>query len=249
MRCLPLLLCLFASLLLRAETVQVGVFNVSPWAYVGADGKARGAVVDFYEREVAPRAGVTLVWHAPTTVARMLEDMRAGRLHLTPLLIRNPERERLVVFGKSVLTQFEPCIAVRPDFKLDAIRSAAELKGLTIAYNVGGAQPELLRAPGVKVERTGVPNWEEANLGKLRLKRVDAAFFFNVITPRYFSHRSGEPIRVLKLPVPAVLMHPAFSPGLDPALRDRLDKAVAASAKRFDQYLEPYLDGTKLTQP
>ncbi|HEY9104646.1 substrate-binding periplasmic protein [Chitinimonas sp.] len=245
LRLLPLL----CALPVAAETLQVGVFNVSPWVFVGQDGRVQGALVDFYDREVAPRAGVTLQWQAPTTVARMLEDMRTGRLQLTPILVRRAEREKQVLFGSSIVARFEPCIVVRPDSSLDAIRSAEQLRGLTIAYNVGGTQPDMLLSPGITLERTGVPNWETANLGKLRLGRVDAAFFYDVFSPRYFSLRSGEAVRILKLPVPPTVLHPAFSPKLDPALRERIDKAVAAVADKLPQYQAAYLYGDKAAQP
>ncbi|MEH6458948.1 substrate-binding periplasmic protein [Chitinimonas sp. JJ19] len=238
--------CLLALCLLcaaQAETLEVGAFSVAPWIIATGNDKVSGALVDFYNQDVAPRAGVTLRWHGAVTVSRLVEDLRLGKLQFSPILTRTPERLQQLRFGSTLVTRFEPCLAVLPSSPLKQLNRPEDLDGFTIGWTVGGKSPDFLDKPSINMDRTGVPEWELANLGKLRLGRIDAAYFSNPLTPLFFRPIASVQYRLVKIPVPPIALYPVYPPDTDPALVARMDKAIAKalSEGRLERHLSNYL--------
>ncbi|MBL8509273.1 MAG: hypothetical protein JNM11_12420, partial [Chitinimonas sp.] len=110
-------------------------------------------------------------------------------------------------------------------------------------WTVGGKSPDFLDKPSINMDRTGVPEWELANLGKLRLGRIDAAYFSNPLTPLFFRPIASVQYRLVKIPVPPIALYPVYPPDTDPALVARMDKAIAKalSEGRLERHLSNYL--------
>ncbi len=59
------------------EVVSVGVFTVAPYVIAGPNGPS-GVLIDFFDREVAPRMGVRFKWERPVTIARLEQSLIGG---------------------------------------------------------------------------------------------------------------------------------------------------------------------------
>ncbi|MGQ5521734.1 substrate-binding periplasmic protein [Chitinimonas sp. PSY-7] len=241
---LLLFITLCLGVVVHAETLEAGFFKISPWAFVGDDGKAKGVLVDFFDQEVAPRAGVQFVWNQPVTPPRLVENLRTGTLHFAPILNREgEERIRSIRFGQNEVVSFHPSLVVNANSVLKNVDRPQDLAGMTVAWVLGANYTDFLEHPDIRVDRTGVPDWEEINLGKLRLGRADAALFSNPYTPRYVAGNNINQFRLLMLPVPPIKLFSVFSPKLDPAVVARVDKAIGAAVAngRLTYYLAKYV--------
>ncbi|AVR98589.1 hypothetical protein [Pseudoduganella armeniaca] len=87
-----------------------------------------------------------------------------------------------------------------------------------------------------------VTDWQAANLRKLRAGRLDAVFFENEYSPRYYARQEGVPIRLVRLPMPERTFFMAYSLKADRADVARFNRVAAAAFAndQFRQFLDRY---------
>ncbi len=226
--------------------INVGVFNIAPFVMANAGEAPHGVMVDFFDREIAPRMGVKFQWQPPVTVARLEQNLIRGTFTFTPILTLTPARVAAKIrFAGRNYIHFEPCIAVLPDHRLNAIRTVSDLDGMSIGWVQSGALPEFLNDPKVKFDLIGSVDWERVNMDKLRLGRIHGAFFSDPFTPRYFAAQNGVKVKLLKLPTPGVSLYGAFSPDAPQALVKNYEQAAkeAFADGRWEAYLAKVVAG------
>lgn len=222
-----------------ADTITVGVFTVAPYVTAGDDGP-RGALVEFFEKEIAPRMQVRFHWERPVTVARLEQNLIAGRVLFTPILGKTPARELAhIQFAGEPQIRFTPVIALLPDHPLQAISTPSDLAGITVGWVQAGALPPFMQDARIRLDLAGAIDWERTNLDKLRLGRIGGAYFSDRHTARYYAVRTGMQLKLLSLPVPGTPLYAAFAPSAPPALVERYLRAAseAFAANRFNAYL------------
>jgi hypothetical protein len=225
------------------EVVNVGVFTIAPYVVAGPTG-AQGALIDFFDKEIAPRMGVRFKWETPTTVARLETSLVSGQIAFTPLLIRTVAREDLgIVFVGEKLINFEPCIAMLPAAKLNQITSQDDLAGMTIGWVRSGVVPAFMLDKRIKLDLASVVDWENTNIAKLKAGLLHGVYFSDRITPQYYARQSGVNLKLLMLPTPPLALHSAFGPTTSDELRERYRKAVRAGFAngRFESYMHDAL--------
>ncbi len=226
--------------------VNVGVFTVAPFIIAHGGEAPQGILVDFFDREIAPRMGVKFNWLPPVTVARLEQNLTRGTVTFTPILTITPARSAAKIrFAGINYIHFEPCIAVLPEHRLQVIRKASDLAGMSIGWVQSAAKPEFLNDPSIKFDLIGSVDWERVNMDKLRLGRIQGAFFSDQFTPRYFAAQHGTKVKLLKLPTPGVSLYGAFAPDTPPALVKNYEQAAkeAFADGRWDAYLAKTLAG------
>ncbi|HEU4844974.1 MAG TPA: transporter substrate-binding domain-containing protein [Burkholderiaceae bacterium] len=229
------------------ELVKVGVFTVAPYVVAGPDGP-QGALIEFFDREIAPRMGVRFQWQRPVTVARLEHSLASGDVLFAPILAHTPERDRSAIqFDTDVHIRFVPCIAMLPEHRPGAIHGPGDLAGMTIGWVQAGALPPFMRDPRIRLDLVGGVDWEKINLGKLKLGRIDGAYFSNCASAQYHAARNGLKLNLLPLPVQGVPLHGAFAPSAPAQLVQRYRKAAqqAFAAGRFDSYVNRTLGETR----
>lgn len=222
------------------EIISVGVYTVAPYVMAGPDGP-HGALVEFFDREIAPRMGVRFRWERPTTVARLEQSLISGRVMFTPIMVRTRQREKARIrFAGDVYIRFNPCLAVLPEHPLNDVDSPADLAGLTVGWVQAGALPEFMLDKRIKLDRIGRVEWTAANLEKLRFGRIQAAYFSNHYTPQYFAARTGMKLKLITLPTRGPALYGAFAPGTPTALLELFERAAdqAFANERFNAYLD-----------
>lgn len=225
------------------DIVSVGVFTVAPYVMAGPHGPT-GALVEFFDREVAPRMGVRFKWERPTTVARLEQNLISGRVMFTPILLRTRERDKARIrFAGDVYIRFHPCLALLPEHPLESVDSPADLAKLTIGWVQAGALPAFMLDKRIRLDRIGSVEWTPANLEKLRLGRIQAAYFSNHYTPQYFAARTGMKLKIITLPTAGLNLQGAFAPGTPTVLVERFKRAAeeAFAQDRFSAYLDKAL--------
>jgi len=221
------------------ETVRVGVFLVAPYVIAGSSGP-QDALVKFFDQEIAPRMGVRFEWEQPMTVARLERSLISGRLMFTPILAKTATRERAQIrFAGESQVHFTPAIAVLPTHPLNAIRTPADLSGITIGWVQASALPPFMQEPHIRFDLVGAIDWERTNLDKLKLGRIGGAYFSDRQTARYFAARTGIQLKLLDLPVAGVPLYAAFSPAAPQELVERYLRAAgeAFAGGRFAAYV------------
>lgn len=219
--------------------VTVGVFTVAPYVIAGPDGPG-GALIDFFDQEIAPRMGVRFKWERPMTTARLEQSLINGRVMFTPILVRTRQRVQAGIrFAGDSHIRFTPCLAVMPAFSLDAVKSPADLANMKVGWVQAGALPEFMLDKRIRLDRVGSVEWTAANLEKLRLGRIDAAYFSNHYTPQYFAVRTGLRLKLLTLPTKSLQLQAAFGTTVSKSLIERYRRAAeeAFAGDRLDSYV------------
>ncbi|AXA93875.1 ABC transporter substrate-binding protein [Massilia sp. YMA4] len=245
---LPILLrrCVLAACLLGAACagaapLRVGGFVVAPLIVGTADAPLQGALREFLERRVVSQ-GVPLQWLPPTSLRRAMESLRNGTLDV--LLLTSGATDRgpgIGTFGWTYL-RTRPHLAVRRDSPLQRVPALPALAGMEIGWVAGSAIPPGLDRVDIHWQTLAVTDWQAANLRKLRAGRLDAVFFENEYSPRYYARQEGVPIRLVRLPMPERRFFMAYSLKADRADIARFDRIAAAafSDEQFRHFLDRY---------
>ncbi len=233
------------------EVIKVGVFAMSPFVNAGPNG-ASGVLVDFFDHEIAPRMGVRFQWERPMTTARLENSLVSGRVACTPILAKTAWREKAgIVFAGDVHIHLEPCLAVLPDSPLHSVASPADLAGIVVGWVQAGALPPFMLDKRIQLDRIGSVDWSSANLEKLKLGRIGAAYFSNRYTPQFVAAQTGTTLRIVKLPTQGVKLYGAFAPGAPRSLAVRYERAAgeAFANDRFSLYVHKAVLAQVLAAP
>ena len=236
---------------LAPEIVKVGVFAMTPYVTAGPDAP-QGLLIDFFDRELAPRMGVRFQWERPMTMARLENSLASGRVQFTPILAWTPARAKArISFVGDAHIRLDPCLAVLPDSPLHDVATPADLANVTVGWVQAGALPAFMLDKRIKLDRVGSVDWTSSNLEKLKLRRIGAAYFSNPYTPQFFSARTGTPLRLISIPVKGPKLYGAFSPKASLSLRERYALAAeeAFANDRFSAYLHKAVLAQVLTTP
>lgn len=233
------------------EVVKVGVFTLAPYVVAGPDGPS-GALVEFFDKEIAPRMGVRFDWQRPMTTARLERSLMSGAVTFTPVFAKTPARLRARLrFAGEPYIKLDPCIAVLPESPIVNIDSPADLAGISIGWVQAGALPSFMLDRRLQLDRIGHVEWTAANLEKLRFGRIGAAYFSNRYTPQYVAAQAGLKIRLISLPTQGPLLYGTFAPSAPRSLAERYRKAAADAFANdgFSKYLHKALVAELLARP
>lgn len=233
------------------EVVKVGVFTLAPYVVAGPNGPG-GALVEFFDKEIAPRMGVRFDWQRPMTTARLERSLMSGAVTFTPVFAKTPARLRARLrFAGEPYIKLDPCIAVLPESPIVKVDSPADLAGISIGWVQAGALPSFMLDRRLQLDRIGTVEWTAANLEKLRHGRIGAAYFSNRYTPQYVAAQAGLKIRLMSLPTQGPLLYGTFSPAAPRRLAERYRKAAAEAFANdgFSKYLHKALVAELLATP
>ena len=225
-----------------AGPLRVGGFVVAPIIIGSPGAPLQGALRDYLEQEVVAR-GVALEWMPPTSLARAIESLKNGAIDI--LLVTSERYDHLpdvAMFNWSYL-RTQPHLAVRRDAPLQGVQSLQQLAGMEIGWVGGTTVPAPLQGVPIQWKFLTVPDWQAMNMRKLKAGRIQAVFFENEYSPRYFAASEHIDIKLLKLPMPERQFTMAYSAKADAAAIARFNKAAgnAFAGEQFKSYLEQYM--------
>lgn len=233
-----------------AAPLRVGGFVVAPLIMGTPDAPLHGALRDFMERTVVHR-GVPLQWMQPTSLRRATESLRNGTLDVLLLTSGATDRGPGIGTFKWTYLRTRPQLALRLDAPLREVPDVARLAGLRIGWVDGSPLPPGLDEVDIEWQLLAVTDWQAANLRKLQARRVDAVFFENEYSPRYYARTTGVAIRLVRLPVAAGSFFMAYSLRSDPDDIARFDRVAGAAfaGKNFSTFLDRYVEQAPRTKP
>lgn len=226
--------------------LRVGGFVVAPLVMgdpAHPEAPLTGALRDYMEQELVRGAGLQLQWAEPTSYGRALENLRNGKIDI--LLMTSSkleERPGVLTFGWSYLRS-QPHLAVLKGSPLQSVQSLQQLAGMEIGWVDGSPLVEGMEQIPIRWQRLAAADWQLMNLRKLQAGRIQAVFYENEYSPRWFARKERIEIQLLPLPMPGRVFTMAYSQKADAAAIARFDKAGAAAfaGEQFRQYLDLYM--------
>lgn len=225
-----------------AAPLKVGGFVVAPLITGHATAPLQGALRDYLEQEVVKRAGIELVWTAPTTIPRAMENLRTGAIDILLLTSGRIDTPGIVPATWHFL-RTQPHLAVLKTSPLQSVQSLQQLAGVEIGWAGGTLVPPALADIPIQWQFLTVADWQTANLRKLKMGRIQAVFFENEYSPRYYAASEHMEIHLVKLPMQERQFTMAYSPKADREAVAQFDKAAAAAFanEQFRVFLEQYM--------
>ncbi|WP_338847239.1 transporter substrate-binding domain-containing protein [Massilia sp. W12] len=224
-----------------AEAVlRVGGFLVAPMMMGEGDQALYGALPEFLQNEVAPKAGVKLIFLPVMSFPRAKQALKEGSLDV--LLISGNSTHSGMQRASWAWLAPRSFLAVTPASPWRKVTSLQELSGKRIGW-VGGSQlPPEFKDIAVDWDFSFSPTWQSVNLKKLQLGRLDAVFFQNPYSAIWWGRKDGMPLRLLDLPLPAEKFAFGYAQRADAAAVARFDQAAAAAfaGDKFKRWLESY---------
>ena len=241
---LAMLLLQLAQAQAQPRVLRVGGFIVAPLMTGEAHQPIRGALPAFMLQEIAPHTDITFVWLPPMAFKRAYVGLKEGSVDL--ILLVSAPKDAMPTVGRFDWSYLEtaPQLAVRPDSPIRAIASLDQLAGMELGWMGGSVLPDELKHVAIHWRLVYSQNWQALNLRKLALGRVDAVFFGNQYSPRYFAAKENIEIRMVPLPMPLQRFEMAYSRKTDKAMIAEFNALAlkAFQGDRFRQFLEKYRD-------
>lgn len=234
---------MLAAMTAGAAPLRMGGFEVAPIITGSADAPLQGALRQYMEQQLVRGDGIALTWTAPTSLPRAMESLRNGSIDVLLLTSgKNGDVDGAVIPAWSYL-HTQPSLAVRSDSPLRAVQSLDQLAGMEIGWVGGTALNQGMDQIAIHWQFVSATNWQQLNLRKLQVGRIQGIYFENEYSPRYYAQLEHVNIRLLALPVAARNFTMAYSIKADPAAIARFDKAAAAAfaGNQFQAYLEEYM--------
>lgn len=226
------LLLLATNQVWSAEPVlRVAYFELAPHVVANRAQGASGPAVDFLQ-DIARRMGVQLRFDEEALpLDRLLYQLRLGEVDIALALGKSPEREQFLRFPGKPFFLMQPALMVRKESSLREIRSAADLRKLSIGVYSQGYLSPLMRTPGLRIEKLHGSDLVARNLEKMLKGRIDAAYSPDALDleSAALSLGGAERFRLLLLPESSQGLYTAFSQKTDPELVRRYERALAAS--------------------
>lgn len=225
-----------------AAPLKVGGFVVAPLITGQSTAPLQGALREYVEQEVVKRAGIELVWTPPTSVPRAMENLRTGAIDILLLTSGRIETPGVIPTTWHFL-RTQPHLAVLKTSPLQSVQSLQQLAGMEIGWAGGTLLPPALKEIPIQWQFLTIADWQIANLRKLKMGRIQAAFFENEYSPRYYAAGENMEIHLVKLPMPERHFTMAYSPRSDKEALAQFDKAAAAAFAndQFKSFLEQYM--------
>ncbi|MFH0977179.1 MAG: transporter substrate-binding domain-containing protein [Spirochaetota bacterium] len=157
------------------EKINIGYFSLEPHT-ISENNKHLGAIIEFWEKYIAPEMNVELNWRGPLPPLRLFKSLENGEVNVIALLAKNPDRVKIFDFPNESFFIMEAGIAVTSDSKLNKINSVNDLFSLNLGFFQDGFIPPTLRDKRIKWNLVPATDWQTTNFNKLIAKRIDAAF-------------------------------------------------------------------------
>lgn len=227
-----------------AAGLRIGGFEIAPLVMAGPEGGKPlvGLLPEYLQRHVEPALPFPLHWQPLVSFGRALRSLRDGSLDM--LMLMGTDRHPgggLQPFDWTVL-QVQPHLAVAPDFPLGELLRLEQLAGMKIGWVAHSNLPAGLDQLPVRWVRVSTAHWQQVSLRMLLAGRLDAVYFANPYSPRYYARQLGLPLRLLRLPLPLRSLSIVYTEQADAARIASFERIAAPwfADRRFERTLLDY---------
>lgn len=238
-----LLTLLFASQLYGKAVLRIGTWDYPPNMIIKTSGgktQFQGAIVDVWEKYIAPEADLKIVWVGPLPFPRAMLMLEQGTIDAVQHLSLTPDRAEKFVFSKEPIMWGRQGILVKKTEPLEKITKIEELQGKEIGMIAQGYLAPFLLSHKDKInfkELSGVDSAEK-NLLKLLNGRIWGVYFTFPDVLVYHATQLGRRDEIKLIGFPGSekdeVTYAAFSRKLSPALITKIDNAIQKVNDKYD---------------
>lgn len=250
MKIIVVLLLFIVSLTAYAKTtIRIGTWDYPPNMIISTDKEKpsfQDAIVDVWEKYIAPKADLEIVWIGPLPFPRALQMLEEGSIDAVQHLSLTPERAQKFIFSKERIMWGKQGIIVKKDEPLNQITKVEQLKGKAIGMIAQGYLAPFFQNNKSLIifeELSGV-DFAQNNIQKLLNDRIWGIYFTFPDVLIYHAAQLGKRDLIKLISFPGSekdeITYAAFSRKLSPKLIEKIDQAIQ---KTNDQY-----NYTKLTE-
>lgn len=229
------------------KNVEMLLFNVAPHVFLDKKtGKVTGAIYEFINDHIAPEMGVKFIWKEElSNVPRQLNILRTKAGYAAALLVYSPNRAAVLDFTKIPYFKSQSTLVVRQNNPLKTISKIEDILHMKIGYAKGTYITIFMKNERIKFDLISHPTWNEANMQKLLLDRVDAVYAPDKAGLLYVIQKfnASKEVKIIDLPEEPAPFHIVFSKGSEEMVEkynqafDKLDGQIL-----YKRLLGKYLD-------
>lgn len=247
-RCRRVLATLAAAALASSLSAKV-VFRIAYWPYppnlivdrLGATASApKGAIVEVWEKYIAPRADLEIRWIGPVPFSRALTMVENGEADAVQHLSRTPEREKIFHFSRHPIMWGRQGVVVLAKDPLERIKALDDVKGKKLGMIGDGYLAPFFQEnrKSLLLEEIFGQEAAQQNVRKLLASRLWGIYFTFPDVLLYYAalaHRTRE-LKVIPFPGSEKdeVTYAAMSRKLDPKLVERIDQAIDATYQTYN---------------
>ena len=246
MKCLIGVFFLIFAFSVHAKTVlRVGTWDYPPNMIIKLENnkpKFSGAIVDVWEKFIAPEAALEIQWIGPLPFPRAMQMLEEGSIDAVQHLSLTPERTKRFIFSKEPIMWGKQGIVVKKDEPLNQITKIDQLRGRTIGMIAQGYLAPFFQnnKSELKLEELSGIDSAQNHIRKLRSGRIWGIYFTFPDVLFYHATQIGkrEELKLIQFPGSSKdeVTYAAFSKKLPSKLIQKLDKAIQKANDKYDYH-------------
>lgn len=226
------------------DTITIGYFDDPPHIFT-SEGRAQGALVDYWEKEIAGRMGVTVQWLGPFPPGRLFSMLGLGQLNAIALLSKTNQRAALFDYPVLPFQKINAGIAVRLNSPLVGSSLPNSMKNRTVTFFVGGfIPPSVERVADISWDLLSSNEWKVLGLRKVLNGRAEAVFdpdWTTLLTTASLPEFQGK-FQVLKIPDTAATNYTVFSRKDSSKFLNLYNRAITTMSKNSSEGYVTFLE-------
>lgn len=235
-------LCLAVLQSHAATPFRVGVVAGGPHVLVAPGAKVpTGSAPDFFQRfvfpEIAKKFSLEIQWDL-SPASRLIKELEKGRLDMMFLLVKSPEREKLITYSAEAFISEPGGIIIGKDFPIEnGVIAPEQLKERIVGQMSGTYIPDFFATYKIKSYELGGDDIGNRLMNLVGLKRIDAVFVHLYSVTEYILklHDLGSGLKAVPLSktIPPFQVYIGFKKDIDPALKKQIDELIRKNRKFY----------------
>lgn len=237
-----LLVSLLPQYAVAAIPFRVGVVGGGPHILIEPGAKfPTGYAPEFFQKfvfpEIAKKFSLEIQWDL-SPPSRLLNELEKGRVDMVFLLVKNPAREKVMVFSAEPFLSEPGGIIVGKDFPAeDGVISPEQLKERTVGQMSGTYVPEFYSKYKIKSFQLSGEDIGNRLMNLVISKRIDAVFVHLDSVAEYILKLNDLNHSLKAVPlskaVPKFQVYIGFKKNIDPALKKQIDELIQKNIKFY----------------
>jgi ABC-type amino acid transport substrate-binding protein len=225
-----------------ATPFRVGVVSGGPHTLVDQGAKVpTGYAPEFFQKfvfpEIAKKFSLEIQWDL-SPASRLLKEIEKGRLDMMFLLVKNPEREKIMVFSAEPFLSEPGGIIVGKDFPIEnGVVTPDQLRDRIVGQMSGTYIPQFFATYKIKSYELSGEDIGNRLMNLVGSKRIDAVFVHLYSVTDYILklHDLNHALKAVPLSkaVPAFEVYIGFKKSIDPAIKKQIDELIRKNRKFY----------------
>jgi len=235
---------LLASNLWAATPFRVGVVSGGPHTLIDLGAKVpTGYAPEFFQKfvfpEIAKKFSLEIQWDL-SPASRLLKEVEKGRLDMIFMVVKNPDREKVMAFSAEPFLSEPGGIIVAKEFPIEGgVISPEQLKERIVGQMGGTFIPEFFSSYKIRSYELSGEDIGNRLMNLVGSKRIDAVFVhLHSVTEHILkSHDLSHSLKAVPLSkaVAQFEVYIGFKKNIDPAIKKQIDELIRKNRKFYPQ--------------